>query len=178
MFKSLRYLTIPAVLSGLVACTTAPPVTVKTTADPAAHFGKYQTYAIDAMPTGMSATGAAALQQALQSNLNARGLKQVSGKGADLYIEPVIFTHQAVNVMPGGGATFYRSSFGNFSPTSVALNAQVQQYTEGSLVIDFVDSRTHKVVYRGIAQAAVGSSTERNANAITEAVNKIVAQYP
>ena len=53
------------------------------------------------------------------------------------------------------------------------MNAEVQQYTEGTLIIDFVDSKTHKLVFRGLGQAAVGS-TERNA----EAVNKIVAAYP
>ena len=177
MFKTLNYLILAAVLCGLVACTTTTPVTVKTSADPAANFGKYQTYSIDPAPTGLSATGTAALQQALQSNLNARGLKQVSGRSADLYIESMVYTQQAQNLMPGGGATFYRSSFGNFSPTSVALNAEVQEYTEGSLVIDFVDSRTKKIVFRGLGSAAVGS-TERNANAITDAVNKIVAKYP
>lgn len=51
------------------------------------------------------------------------------------------------------------------------------QYTEGSLVIDFVDSKTHKLVFRGLGQAAVGT-TERNAAAIQAAVNKIVAAYP
>jgi hypothetical protein len=44
-------------------------------------------------------------------------------------------------------------------------------------VIDFVDSKTHKLVFRGLGQAAVGS-TERNAAAVQEAVNKIVAAYP
>jgi hypothetical protein len=52
-----------------------------------------------------------------------------------------------------------------------------QQYTEGTLIIDFVDSKTHKLVFRGLSQAAVGS-TERNAAAVQEAVNKIVATYP
>jgi hypothetical protein len=57
------------------------------------------------------------------------------------------------------------------------MNAEVQQYTEGALIIDFVDSKTHKLVFRGLAQAAVGS-TERNAAAVQEVVNKIVAACP
>ena len=52
------------------------------------------------------------------------------------------------------------------------MNAEVQQYTEGTLVIDFVDSRTHKLVFRGLGQAGVGSS-ERNAAAVQEAGNKM-----
>ena len=57
------------------------------------------------------------------------------------------------------------------------MNAEVQQYTEGTLIIDFVDSKKHKLVFRGLDQAAVGS-TERNAAAVQEAVNKIAAAYP
>jgi hypothetical protein len=57
------------------------------------------------------------------------------------------------------------------------MNAEVQQYTEGTLIIDFVDGKTRKLVFRGLAQAAVGSQA-RNANAIREAVTKIMAQFP
>ena len=72
--------------------------------------------------------------------------------------------------------TVYRSRFGSYGG-GWAMNADVQQYTEGSLLIDFVDRKTHKIVFRGLGQAAVGS-TERNAAAIQEALNKIVAAYP
>jgi hypothetical protein len=88
-----------------------------------------------------------------------------------------VYTQQKLNVMPGGGYTVYPSAYGSYRMGTVALNAGVQTYSEGTLVIDFVDRRTHTVVYRGSGQAAVGSA-ERNANAITEAVTKIVANYP
>jgi hypothetical protein len=57
------------------------------------------------------------------------------------------------------------------------MHTDVQQYTEGSLVLDFVDSKTHKIVFRGLGEAAV-DTTEENAAAIQAAVNKIVAAYP
>jgi hypothetical protein len=112
---------------------------------------------------------------ALRSSLAAKGLKE-TGSGSDLYIVPTVYTEK-LNVMPGGGYTVYPSAYGSYRMGTVALNAGVQTYGEGTLVIDFVDRRTHRVVYRGSGQAAVGSA-ERNANAITEAVNKIVANYP
>ena len=151
-FKTLPCLTSINVICALTACSTAPSVTVKTDYDHAATFGKYHTYAIDTASTGKE-----------------------SGRNADLYIVPTVFTRQQLNVMPGG-MTVYRSRFGNYGG-GWAMNADVQQYTEGSLVIDFVDGKTHKIVFRGLGRAAVGS-TERNAAAIQEAVNKIVAAYP
>jgi hypothetical protein len=174
--KSLYCLTSLAILCILAACNTAPPVTVKTDYDHAATFGKYHTYALDTASIGLSPTGNAALQSSLRSSLAGRGLKE-AGNNSDLYIVPTVFTQEKLNVMPGGGYTFYPSSYGRYRMGTRTLNAEVQQYTEGTLVIDFVDRKTHKIVYRGLGQAAVGS-TERNANAIQEAVNKIVAAYP
>jgi surface antigen len=170
------YLTSLAILGILAACDTMTPVTVNTSADPTATFGKYHTYALDSAAIGLSATGSAALQSALRSSLAAKGLKE-SGNNSDLYIVPTVYTQQKLNVMPGGGYTVFPSAYGSYRMGTVALNAGVQTYSEGTLVIDFVDRRTHTVVYRGSGQAAVGSA-ERNANAITEAVNKIVANYP
>jgi hypothetical protein len=175
--KPLYCLTSLAILCALAACDTTTPVTVNTAADPTAVFGKYHTYAIDTASIGLSATGNAALQSALRSSLAAKGLKESGGK-SDLYIVPAVYTREKLNVMPGGGYTVFPSAYGGYRMGgAVALNAGVQTYSEGTLVIDFVDRKTHRVVYRGSGQAAVGS-TERNANAITEAVNKIVANYP
>lgn len=172
----LSYLASLAILCTLAACDTTTPVTVNTSASPTAVFGKYHTYAIDNSAIGLSATGTAALQSALRSSLAAKGLKE-SGSNSDLYIVPTVYTQQKLNVMPGGGYTVFPSAYGGYRMGTVALNAGVQTYSEGTLVIDFVDRRTHTIVFRGSGQAAVGSA-ERNANAITEAVTKIVADYP
>ncbi len=175
-FKLPKYLIVSLIFCTLAACNTSPYVTVKTDYDHAAPFGKYHTYAIDTASTGLGPTAAAALQSSLRSSLAARGLKE-SGRNADLYIVPTVFTRQQLDVMPARGYTVYSSRYGAYGRGYWAMNADVQQYTEGTLMIDFVDSKTHKLVFRGLGQAAVGS-TERNAAAVQEAVNKIVAAYP
>jgi len=164
------------ILCTLVACSTTPSVSVKTDYDHAAAFGKYHTYALDTSSIGLSPTGSEALQSSLRSSLAGRGLKE-SGKNSDIYIVAIVFTQEKLNVIPSGGYTVYPSHFGSYRMSTVTLNTDVQQYTEGTLVIDFVDRKTHKVVFRGVGQAGVGS-TERNAAAIRAAVNKIVAAYP
>jgi hypothetical protein len=178
-FQSFTNVVCPLILCALAACNATPPVSVKTDYDHSASFGKYHTYALDADSTGLKPTTAAALQQALRSSLAARGLKETSTGRADLYIVPIVFTRQKLNVMPSGGYTYWPSRYGRYGVGAMRMtvNADVTQYTEGSLVIDFVDSKTHKLVFRGLGQAAVGT-TERNAAAIQAAVNKIVAAYP
>lgn len=54
---------------------------------------------------------------------------------------------------------------------------EVTQYTEGTLILDFVDSKTRKTVFRGIASRTVGDP-KSNVAKIKEAVEKIVAGYP
>jgi hypothetical protein len=57
------------------------------------------------------------------------------------------------------------------------INNDVSQYTEGTLVLDFLDKKKHLVVFRGIGQGAM-STAERNAAGIRDAVSKIVSQFP
>jgi len=42
------------------------------------------------------------------------------------------------------------------------MPADVMQYTEGTLILDFVDRRTHKLVFRGVGQGVVSTSREKN----------------
>ena len=53
----------------------------------------------------------------------------------------------------------------------------VNQYTEGTLILDVVDTHTKKLVFRGIGQAVVDRS-ESNADKIRDAVKKMVAALP
>jgi hypothetical protein len=164
-----RYLVSFLVLCILAACTS---VSVKTDYDHSASFGKYHTYTLDTSLSGLGPTNNAVLQQALRSSLAARGLRE-TGANASLYVVAAVTTKEKLNMVPGYGMTVTR--FGAYRRW--AMNADVQQYTEGTLLIDFVDPKTKKLVFRGLAQAAVGSQ-RANASAIQEAVTKIVAQFP
>ena len=175
MSKS-AYLLLSVLLGGLTACSTTPPVAVRTDYDHGTRFGGYHTYALDAGPTGLSPAGNAALQESLRSNLATRGFKEASAKTADLYIISVVLTQEKLHTIPTGGTTYLPSRYGRYGGTWL-INTKVNEYTEGSLVIDFVDRKTHKLVFRGLGQAAVGLK-ERNAAAIREAVSQIVAAYP
>ena len=53
----------------------------------------------------------------------------------------------------------------------------VSQYSEGTLILDAVDTRTKKLVFRGTGTAVVGGP-ESNARKIEEAVAKMVAALP
>lgn len=93
------------VLGALAACTS---VTVKTDYDHSASFGKYHTYMLDTAASGLGPTNNVVLQQALRSNLAARGLKETGSANASLYVVAAVITQQKVNVLPGSGVTVTR----------------------------------------------------------------------
>jgi hypothetical protein len=165
------------------ACET---VTVSTDYDRAANFGKYKSYALTppSRSQTMSPTSEAALSDAVRAALNSRGLTEAPARNADLDIVRQVFVQGKVSVQQWtnwgygyrGGWPYGYGSYGMWSgaPTSYI---DVQQYNEGTLILDFVDARTKKLVFRGIGKAVVGGP-ESNAGKIREAVDKIVAGYP
>jgi len=182
--KTTYYLVFAAVLVCLFpACET---VTVSTDYDHAAHFGMYKTYALTPASRGqtMSPTSEAALSDAVRAELSSRGLTEAPVQKADLDIVRQVFVQGKVSVQEWTdwgygyhcgwpyGLGYYGMWHG--APTSYI---DVQQYNEGTLILDFVDARSKKLVFRGIGKAVVGGP-ESNADKIREGVRKIVAGYP
>jgi hypothetical protein len=184
--KTSRYLFFAAVLICLFsACET---VTVTTDYDRAAHFGKYKTYALTPPNRGqtMSPASEAALSDAVRAELNSRGLTEAPARTADLDIVRQVFVQQKTSVQQwtdwgyrhhGGWPYGYGYGYYGMWPGAPTSYVDVQQYDEGTLILDFVDARTKKLVFRGVGKAVVGGP-DSNAGKIREAVSKIVAGYP
>ena len=178
-------LSVVSVLCLLVSCETTS-VTVSTSHDPSANFAKYKTYTLAPPKAGqtMSAVGETALHDALRTELSARGFTETSAKTADLYIARHVFVHRVVSVQEytdwgygyHGGWPYGYGYYGMW-PGAPMTYADVSQYHEGTLILDFIDAHTRKLVFRGVGTAVVGDS-EANAEKIREAVKKIVAGYP
>jgi hypothetical protein len=54
----------------------------------------------------------------------------------------------------------------------------VVQYTQGTVIIDVVDPRTRKLLWRGSAVAAVDTDPNKYISELRKAVDKIVAKFP
>ncbi|WP_083232511.1 DUF4136 domain-containing protein [Endozoicomonas atrinae] len=75
------------------------------------------------------------------------------------------------------------TSFGyGFSPwgLGVSTDSRVQEYEEGSLIIDIIDPETKQVVWRGRSRARIQEdlSPEQRTARINEAVAKILEGFP
>lgn len=167
----------------LAACST---VNVTTDYDRSAPFGTYKTYTLAPAAAGqtLSPTSETALRNAIRTQLAARGITEsTTGKG-DLAIVWHVFTENKVSVQQytdwgysyGGGWPY---GYGSYSMWAGAPRtyADVSQYSEGTLILDAVDTRTKRLVFRGTGTAVVGGP-ESNARKIEEAVAKMVAALP
>jgi len=172
-----------ACLSLLTGCET---VDVTTDHDPSANFAKYKTYTLAPPRKGetLSPSSEAALRDALRTELATRGLTEAPARQADLDIVRHVFIQQKTSVQQytdwgyyHGGAWPYGYGYYGMWPGAPTTYTMVDQYHEGTMILDFVDARTKKLVFRGIGRAVV-SGPQSNADKIREGVHKMAAGYP
>jgi hypothetical protein len=170
-------------MSLFAACST---VTVTTDYDRSASFAKYKTYRLAPAAHGhtLSPVTDAALRASLRRELAARGIAETSSGKSDLAIVRHVFLEQKISVNQYtdwgygyGGGWPYRYGYYGMWAGAPRTYVDVSRYTEGTLVLDFVDTRTQRLVFRGIGKAVV-AGPESNARKIDEAVTKMIAAFP
>jgi hypothetical protein len=163
----------------LLACSS---VQVYSEYDHSASFAQYKTYTLapSAEKIALSPASEAVLRDTLRTGLVTRGLIEVS-ENPDIHVVPHLSTQEKETVYQTQDTM--RSDipygWGNYGVWDGAPSTytDVYQYTEGTLILDFVDVKTQKLVFRGIGKGTV-STQEANAERIREVVNKIVQEYP
>ena len=167
----------------LGACST---VTVTTDYDHTASFGKYKTYALEPAAHGqtLSPTAEAALRDALRTEMASRGISEAPPATANLAVVRHVFLQDKVSVQQytDWGYGYHGSwpyGYGHYGMWAGAplTYTDVSNYTEGTLILDVVDTHTKKLVFRGTGTAVVGGS-EGNADKIRDAVKQMVDALP
>ncbi|MEJ2481593.1 MAG: DUF4136 domain-containing protein [Gemmatimonadota bacterium] len=154
--------------------------------DPTANFGTYQTYAwVDgAYSSGLGDLVDSRIQAAIESNLNAKGLrKATSGRDADLGVGFQVTTQDRTTLQtvssgwPGG----YYGGYGYGGWGGGSSTTYTQNYTEGSLIIGLFDTDSQKMVWQGVGTKTLSGgsqSPEDREKNINEAVAKIMSEFP
>ena len=178
MFELLQRFALYAAILVLAACSA---VTVTTNFDPSTAFDKYRTYALTEFKEGLtlSPSSEKAFRVALRNNLAARGLQEATDN-VDLYVLRYVSTKEKTVVYQSYDFGYdYGYGFGRYGAwAGVPRNyTDVSQYTEGTLIIDFVDAKKRKLVFRGIGKGSLGGP-QTNTQRISEAVQKIILEFP
>ena len=173
------YLAVVAVsLLGVSGCAT---MLVNSHADRTVDFAVYRTFdwaAADALPTGDPRLDNNPffhdyLQGAVERRLAARGLERVESGSPDLLIHYHASVDRRVDIVRIDRQSGY--CYGE------DCQVDVIDYEAGTLVLDFVDAATTKVVWRGWAQDAfdgVIDDQDRMEKTIDEAVSRMLERYP
>jgi hypothetical protein len=144
--------------------------TVRSTMAPGANLGQYHTYAFHTPSYRAGATETLAeqeLRSALRNSLAERGLREAPpGVAPDFRVAYYVKTQERLNV------NYVGYGFWGWGPTTVT------PYTEGTLIVDFIDHQTNSVFWRGTARDVVNHPDAPNLRRVDDAVAKLIRQYP
>jgi hypothetical protein len=103
--------------------------------------------------------------KAIETQLAAKGLQAAAG-GGDLKVDYHAVLANRTQITEWG----YRPGWGR--------SIDVQQYTEGTLVVDLIDAATDKLVWRGSATDVASDNPQANEKRINKAMEKLFKKYP
>ena len=181
MYPSLRHvLMLAASALALTGC--APSMRVNAYPDRAIDFARYRTFSWDAAER--QATGDPRLDNnpffhgriraEVEQQLAARGLERVAPGSADL----VIHVHASINQRVEPEVMDRRAGYSSYPPEDVP---RPFVYDAGTLMLDFVDTRTNTVVWRGWAEGSMDAVIDNQdwlEQRIADAVTRILRQLP
>jgi len=114
---------------------------------------------------------------AINSELIARGYDKVS-ENPDFLVAYHVGSQHKIEVSDWGYAYGGRGSYYGYGGRRTAV--EVYQYQEGSLIIDIVDTETHKLIWRGTARKVLDTNPtpEERTATVNAAVAKILEAFP
>jgi hypothetical protein len=149
----------------------ARAVDVKTDYDHQADFTRYKTYSW-AKAEAPDSLWDERVKAAIDRELTSKGLTQVPG-GGDLSVVAVGTTHQKPTL-----ETFYDGfdgwRWGGFGMATTT----VENYTEGTLIVDIFDSATKKLLWRGSASDVLSGKADKDVTKMDKAVQKMFEHFP
>ncbi len=151
---------------------------VKHDYDPQTNFSDLKTFDWMQVPekAGMDGLIVQRVKNAVNAELKAKGFMMTSNN-PDFLIANHIGKKDRVQVSSWGygyGHRGYRG--GSWGRSGVST----YQYEEGSLILDFVDTKSKKMIWRGVVKAEVqnADTPEKIDTLINEAVKEILKKYP
>ena len=162
----------------LVMLTSCSSVKVVSDYDTKVDFTSYKTFAfykkgID--KASVSDLDKKRIMRAVEAELLAKGFSKSANP--DILVSIFTKSREQVNVSDNnigiGWGWGYNPWF--YGRTNININ----QYTEGTLFIDFIDKNTNELIWQGIGSGAMKmSNIEKKEERINEFVYKIISTYP
>ena len=150
-------------------------ITVNQDYDPAYDFNKLKTYGFIPITedAGIDQLNATRLGDAIKTNLDAKGY--TLAENADFGIALFFTKDTKTSIQSTGGYGYGYRGYGGMGGSTY-----VNQYEQGTLVIDFVDMAKQELVWRGVGTGILDEtpSVEERTEKINNAVTQILEQFP
>ena len=115
------------------------------------------------------------IMRAIENELNKKGL--VKSTNPDILVSIFTKSREKVNVTDNNFGYGFGWGYNPWFFGSTNLN--INQYTEGTLFIDFIDKNKNELVWQGIGSGAMKmTNIDKKEERINEFVNKIILAYP
>ena len=164
----------------LLVVTACSSISVTSDYDPATDFSGYKTFAVHEGTVDGSALENAPLIKrrvidAVGKVMASKGFLLTDENNADIIVYPFAGTNDKIKVTDWGysyGPYWRRYPNGR--------NIDVTSYTEATLVLDLVNSKSEQLIWRGVGTGAIrqSNSPEERTEAIDDAVSKILEKFP
>jgi hypothetical protein len=162
-----------------------PSLKVSSDYDRNADFSGYKTFALYSQPdsaVSVSQLNHQRIINAVTAEMTGKGFREADGE-PDLLVNPVAIVRNKVSVSSNtnyyGYGGYYRPyAWGGGYGAASSTTYNVDQYKEGSLIIDVVDARTKKLLWQGIGNSKIDTDVRDPDQRIREAINKIMANFP
>jgi hypothetical protein len=147
--------------------------------DKQVDFANLKTYDWMQVPekAGIDSLSVQRVKNAVNAELKAKGLMMTSDN-PDFLIAEHLGKKDKVQVTDWGYGYGPHGGYwgGYWGPGGVST----YEYEEGSLILDFVDAKAKKMIWRGVAKAEINSANtpEKKEKLINEAVNEILKNFP
>ncbi len=176
----------PLLALAALAAAGCSSIKVQTQYDPAAPLATYKTYAWLATEPGAEQAAAirnpsvrALVVGAIDRELQKKGVARTTPDASpDFFVSVIGWAQTRVEVTSYGYAYGGAYVYGPYGPHAVAVPvAGVEQYTDGTLVLDFVDARTRKLVWRGTASDTIRDASQVQGS-IEEVARRLLEGWP
>lgn len=151
-------------------------VTVRSSTSPSANLAHYRTFAWYASPTPTvqqtafeRSPAGELVRDRIARDLRARGIRE-SPDRPDFFVAYHTRLQQRLDVNDWG----YPTVFWGAPPGPVSID----EYTQGTLVVDFIDPKSGQIFWRGTATAVVDHPENPNMQKLAGAVDKVMKKYP
>jgi hypothetical protein len=169
--KRFSLLVLPLATALLAACASKP--TIRSNVDPAADFSHYKTFAFFDEATGRAPAydsfATRYIKVAIDREMRSRGYDKSSQP--QLLVNIHVQTQDKVKVMESPTGYYgYRSGLYGWG---TGVTTTVDNYTEGTLNVDIVDSAAGRLVWEGIA---IGRIRDKSYDDPQPAIDAVVKQ--